>query len=273
MCYGCHSDDYNQTTNPPHQASQYSTNCESCHTETSWQPSTFNHNQTQFPLTGSHTTTDCISCHANGYTGTTTICSECHTQDYNTSQNPNHGSIGIPTECETCHTTNANWNPATFPIHNNYYVLQGAHVSIANQCVECHNGNYTNTTNTCYGCHTTDYNQTNNPPHASAQFPTDCEACHTQNVWDPSTFNHDQQYFPIYSGKHEGEWNLCADCHTNVSNYAIFSCIDCHEHRQSAMVDEHQGVSGYAWNSIACLDCHPTGQGDKKHTFQIYRNN
>jgi hypothetical protein len=107
------------------------------------------------------------------------------------------------------------------------------------------------------GCHLTDYNQTNNPPHASAQFPTDCQMCHTTSAWIPSTFDHDGQYFPIYSGKHAGEWNLCSDCHTNPGNYAEFTCLTCHG--QSQTNEEHNGVPGYSYNSNACYNCHPNG--------------
>jgi len=39
-----------------------------------------------------------------------------------------------------------------------------------------------------------------------------------------------------------------------------FSCIDCHEHNQQDMDDEHKGVSGYTWATSACYSCHPTGQ-------------
>jgi hypothetical protein len=155
------------------------------------------------------------------------------------------------------------WAPATFPTHNDYYVLSGAHAGIATSCAECHNGNYNSTPNTCVGCHLDDYNQTNDPDHDVANFPTNCEDCHSQSAWQPATFDHDDQYFPIYSGKHNGEWNTCTDCHTNPTNYAVFSCIDCHEHNQASMNSEHQGVSGYQWNSNACLNCHPDGNGDK----------
>jgi hypothetical protein len=335
-CVGCHLNDYNQTTNPPHASAQFSTECLTCHTETVWQPSTFNHNAqyfpiysgkhngewntcsdchtnasnytqfscidchehnqadmndehngiggyawnspacfachptgdasagfnhntTAFPLTGAHVNTTCENCHTNGYAGTSTVCSDCHTPAYNQTTNPNHQSTGIPNTCATCHTTNPGWQPATFPTHNSYYPLNGAHAAISNNCATCHNGNYNTTPNTCVGCHLSDYNQTNNPPHASAQFPTTCQECHTENVWTPSTFNHDGQYFPIYSGKHNGEWNVCADCHINASNYVVFSCIDCHEHNQPDMDDEHDDVSGYQYNSNACFQCHPDG--------------
>lgn len=335
-CYQCHQPEYNQTSDPPHQSAQFPTDCETCHTQNAWEPSTFehdgqyfpiysgshegewnscsdchtnpsnyniftclpchpqgetnsehegipgyvyesnacyachptggaggfNHSTTEFPLTGAHTTVDCQSCHANGYTGTTMICGECHATAYNQSVNPNHLALSIPNECETCHTTNPNWQPATFPIHNNYYVLAGAHVAIANDCAVCHNGNYNNTPNTCYQCHQSDYNQTNDPPHQSAQFPTECETCHTQNAWVPSTFDHDNQYFPIYSGDHQGEWNTCSDCHNNPGNYNIFTCLTCHE--QGETDDEHEDVPGYVYESNACYACHPTGNGGGK---------
>jgi hypothetical protein len=225
-----------------------------------------------FPLTGAHTTVDCNSCHPGGiYNNTPNTCVGCHQANYNQTTNPNHAAIGIPTTCATCHTTNPNWQPATFPIHNNYFVLQGAHVSV--DCFSCHQGNYQgNTPTTCFGCHQTDYNNTNNPPHLSAQFPTTCELCHTQNAWVPSTFNHDGQYFPIYSGQHQGEWDLCSDCHTNPNNYQLFSCIDCHEHNQNSMNQEHQGVPGYSWNSIACYTCHPDGNSGGKMQIPRQQN-
>ncbi|MDP1993997.1 MAG: hypothetical protein Q8K40_01990, partial [Ignavibacteria bacterium] len=88
----------------------------------------------------------------------------------------------------------------------------------------------------------------------------------TQSAWTPSTFNHDAKYFPIYSGEHNGEWNLCSDCHTSSSNYKAFSCINCHEHNNKAAVDEdHDGVKDYAYVSSECYRCHPKG----KDLFQI----
>jgi hypothetical protein len=151
--------------------------------------------------------------------------------------------------------------PALFPIHNNYYVLAGAHVGL--DCVQCHNGNYNNTPNTCAGCHISDYNAATDPNHLAAQFPTNCASCHSQNAWVPSTFDHDNMYFPIFSGKHDNEWNLCSECHTNASNYNIFNCLLCHEHNNPVeMAGHHNGVSGYSYNSNACYSCHPNGEAD-----------
>jgi hypothetical protein len=132
--------------------------------------------------------------------------------------------------------------PATCDIHDDFYSLNGAHAVIANDCAACHNRDYNNTPNTCFGCHSDDYNNTTDPDHQALQFSTDCISCHTENEWDPSTFDHDGQYFPIYSGEHQGEWDACTDCHTNPSNYAEFTCITCHTNPETG--NEHNGVNG-----------------------------
>ena len=259
-CITCHA---NPETNDQHSGvagyAYNSTACLACHPTGDGQ-SGFDHNSTMFPLTGAHTTVDCQSCHVNGYPGTPTECVACHQENFNQSLNPNHNSLGISTDCASCHTTDPGWSPAQFDIHNQYYALNGAHAAISTQCISCHNGDYTNTPNTCAGCHIADYNQTTNPSHTAAQFTTDCASCHSETAWTPSTFDHDNQYFPIYSGKHEGEWSQCADCHTSPGNYAIYNCTTCHANPETD--NEHNGVSGYVYNSTACLACHPTGNGE-----------
>jgi hypothetical protein len=255
-CAGCHMPDYSSTTNPNHSAAQFPTDCAICHNETGWIPSSFTHST--FPLLGAHAAiTDCNLCHQGNYTNTPNTCAGCHMPDYNSTTNPNHTAAQFPTDCAICHNEAA-WVPSSYT-HSTFPLL-GAHAAITD-CNLCHQGNYTNTPNTCAGCHMPDYNATTNPNHAAAGFPTNCATCHNETAWLPSTFDHDAQYFPIYSGSHDGKWNLCADCHTNSTNYAIFSCIDCHEHSNQASVDQdHSAVNGYTYNSTACLNCHPDGQ-------------
>ena len=257
-CISCHQANYNSAEN--HVASNYPTDCLQCHTTNSWEGADFDHNATNFPLTGAHVATECSACHTNGYAGTSTLCNTCHTANYNETTNPNHTSLGISTNCEECHTTNIGWEPASFPIHQDFYALNGAHATIANSCALCHNGDYQNTPDNCYGCHASDYNSTTDPAHATAQFPTDCQACHSETAWTPSTFQHDSQYFPIYSGKHQGQWNSCATCHTEPANYAVFSCITCHEHNQAETDGHHDDVRNYVYSATSCYDCHPTGR-------------
>ena len=91
----------------------------------------FDHNNTNFPLTGSHTVVECMSCHASGFAGTPTQCNSCHSTDFEQSTNPNHLQLGLSTECVTCHTTAPDWNPAGFANHNDFYPLNGAHAAIS----------------------------------------------------------------------------------------------------------------------------------------------
>ncbi len=260
-CYACHTEEYVSATDPSHVDLNFSTDCTECHLQTTWIPATFDHN-TIYVLEGAHATiaNDCVECHASGYINTPNTCYACHTEEYTSTTDPSHTTLNFSTDCTECHSQTA-WSPATFD-HNSIYVLEGAHATIANECIECHADGYVNTSNTCFACHTEEYNSASDPPHLASNFPTDCTECHSQNAWEPSTFDHDGLYFPIYSGEHQDEWNSCADCHTVPSNYTIFSCIDCHEHNKTDMDDEHQGETGYVYASINCLDCHPNGKED-----------
>ena len=256
-CDACHMTDYNGTTDPNHVTGGFPTDCALCHDETGWGNANFDHNNTDFPLMGSHVGVNCIECHANGYTGTPTACNACHMDDFNGTTQPNHTTAQFPTDCALCHDETA-WGNGTFDHNTTDFPLVGSHVGV--NCIECHANGYTGTPTECSACHMADYNATTNPNHSSAQFPTDCALCHTEAAWQPSTFDHDDQYFPIYSGTHNGEWNTCADCHTNAGNYAVFTCINCHEHdNQTQVNDDHSDVSGYSYNSNACFNCHPNG--------------
>ncbi len=257
-CFTCHQSDYNATSNPNHLAANFPTTCNSCHTtQPGWKPASFNH--TNFPLTQGHSITDCAKCHANGnYENTPTDCFLCHQADYNATANPNHLTANFPTTCTACHTTSPGWKPATFN-HNSFPLTQGHAIT---DCAKCHvNGNYTNLAKDCIACHQGDYNATSNPKHSALNFSTVCTECHTTNPgWKPASYRlHDALSFPIYTGKHRGEWSSCIDCHSNTSNYKAFSCTNCHEHNKTEMDNKHSGESGYTYLSSACLNCHPRG--------------
>jgi len=261
-CVSCHLTNYNATTNPNHTTAKFPTDCKVCHTAAGWVPSTFNHNtSTAFPLTGGHIGVACISCHSKGYTGTSTLCESCHITNYNATTNPNHTTAKFPTDCKVCHTSTG-WVPSTFNhTTNTTFPIVGAHIGVS--CISCHSKGYVGTSTDCFSCHAAKYNATTNPAHAGAKFPTTCLSCHTQNGWTPSTYNHDTQYFPINSGKHKGKWTLCSECHTSPTNYAVFNCLLCHEHSNKASVDsQHNGRSGYVYNSTNCYSCHPRGNAN-----------
>jgi hypothetical protein len=255
-CYGCHAKDYASTASisgvPNHVTANFPQDCTVCHSTSSWLHANFNHNTTSFPLTGAHTTVPCATCHTDNYAGTLpTNCYGCHVKDYNGTATisgvPNHVTLGYPQDCTQCHTT-ATWLNATFNHNNTPFRLTGAHVTVP--CNSCHIGGvFAGTPTDCYSCHKADYNGTTNPMHGAAGFPTTCATCHTTTSWSGATFNH--TYFPLNHGNANG---VCATCHTNPNNYAVFQCTNCHS--AASTNPKHSGVSGYVYNSINCYQCH-----------------
>jgi len=107
-CFSCHQNDYQAA--PSHASSGFPTECEQCHTTTTWLDATFDHGL--FPLTGSHNGLNCQDCHTTGTYGTIPAdCYSCHQTDYLAA--PGHVSSGFPTTCEQCHNTTV-WPDATF---------------------------------------------------------------------------------------------------------------------------------------------------------------
>ena len=257
-CIGCHRQEFQGTSSPNHPAAGFPTDCTACHTNSSWRTSGFDHNTTQFALTGAHQATTCQSCHGDGvYRGKPVTCISCHQVTFNGTTNPPHQAAGFPTSCTSCHSTTT-WVGAVFNHSTTQFPLTGAHQAAT--CQSCHaDGVYDGKPTTCVSCHQTDYSGTTNPAHQSAGFPTTCANCHTTVQWLGATFNHDGAYFPIYSGKHQGKWTSCAQCHSNPASYAQFTCLTCHEHNKTAMDDKHQGRAGYSYQSTACYGCHPRG--------------
>lgn len=142
-CYSCHRQD-------DEHGGQFGTDCAACHTPSDWEDATFDHNLSNFPLTGAHVNVACEQCHASGqFAGLSTACSSCHGDPAF-----HVGMFGL--DCAACHTTQ-NW----------YAPYTGPHPGIADEggtgvnhggasCRECHNP--TLHTYTCLACH-----DSNNP--------------------------------------------------------------------------------------------------------------
>jgi hypothetical protein len=176
--------------------------------------------------------------------------------DYNGTTNPAHKSAGFPTTCDTCHTTTS-WAGATFNHNNTPFPLTGAHVNVA--CTACHINNvFAGTPTDCYSCHTADFNGTTNPNHATAGWPTTCTTCHTTTAWMPATLPSSYHtFFPVNHGNANG---VCTNCHTNSSDYSVFTCTSCHGGNNAANF-QHEKVNGYVYNSVNCYACHKNGKG------------
>ena len=255
-CLACHEPDLASTDDPDHAELGLTDACEACHDASAWSPSGFDHAATDFALLGAHTAAACADCHGGGSTAADRACFACHEGNLADATDPDHIAGGFPPECEACHNQAA-WSPADFDHTLSDFPLLGAHVSAA--CVSCHAGGYSGTPRECGICHADDYAATNDPPHAAAGFNDQCDACHGNDAWRPANWDHDP-LFPIYTGRHREEWNLCADCHVAPANYSVFECIFCHAHGQSEADGEHDEVSGYVYASWACYDCHPRGE-------------
>ncbi|MHB8838818.1 MAG: multiheme c-type cytochrome [Gemmatimonadaceae bacterium] len=153
-CAGCHQGRFDATTNPNHRTAAFPATCENCHGTAAWTPSTFNHANTGFPLTGAHVAARCASCHADGvFRGKTTVCSGCHLAQYNATTNPNHTAASFPTACESCHTT-TRWQGATFNHDASFFpIYSGAHKGRWSTCADCHTVATNYAIFSCFSCH------------------------------------------------------------------------------------------------------------------------
>lgn len=116
--------------------------CESCHQTTRWEDTDFDHNKSQFHLSGKHAQVECRKCHKLVDDGTpderilfrpmNMACSDCH-EDVHFGQ---FSQRKRPAKCENCHTPIL-WPRLLFD-HNtdSRFKLRGAHKKVP--CDECH---------------------------------------------------------------------------------------------------------------------------------------
>jgi hypothetical protein len=266
-CVSCHLKDFQGTTQPNHVQANFPQTCQQCHSTTSWATGTFDHSTTGFPLTGAHTSLQCVQCHVNGnynLTSANTTCVSCHVKDYQGTTDPNHVTANFPQTCQQCHSTTS-WGNAAFDHSTTGFALTGAHTSL--QCTQCHvNGNYnlTSANTACVSCHQNDFNTTGNPPHAAAGFPTTCQTCHTTTTWANATFNHTTTGFAL-TGAHTSL--PCARCHVNNNyNLTTNACVSCHLKDFQGTTDPNHVQAGFPQT---CDQCHSTtswGNGTFDHS-------
>ena len=240
-CAGCHLEDYETATAPPHEG--YPLDCASCHSQTAFRPSTFEHD---WPLRNAHARTACGSCHTGDppiYEGTPSSCVGCHLQDYESALNPSHD--GFSTDCADCHD-DSSWRGGG-RLEDHEWPLLGAHASAT--CASCHLGEppvYEGTPTTCVGCHAGDKGGVVAPPHDG--FSDDCSSCHGNDAWQPASFDHE---WPL-QGAHASA--TCASCHLGeppVYEGTPTSCVGCHADDKGGVVaPPHDGFSD------DCSSCH-----------------
>lgn len=225
-CASCHRD--------PHRG-EVGSDCARCHSIRSFLDRTTMtraHNLTRFPLAGAHLTLDCEFCHAApqgrlAFAAVPSECVSCHLRDFQATRDPDHVAGAYSTDCASCHAA-ITWLRTSFDHASRGFALTGAHVRI--HCSACHGtGTPQALPTACVSCHQSNYDQATNPNHIAAAFPTDCTMCHNTASWQGGRMvNHDAQFFPIYSGNHDGKWRSCSACHTNASDYRAYDCRGCH---------------------------------------------
>jgi hypothetical protein len=209
--------------------------CADCHTESSWKDAKFDHNKTEFPLTGKHVETKCTDCHKDKfYQDTPHACVACHKKD--DERKGHKGQFGE--KCESCHGTKS-WRATQFNHDTDTrYALRGKHQ--AAKCTSCHAGPLykTKVSQQCVDCHKNDDKH-------KGTLGTECAACHTEKNWKESPkFDHDKTIFPLF-GKHLKQ--ECKACHkTAVYKEAPKECVACHKKD-----DKHEGNVG-----VKCDSCH-----------------
>lgn len=103
-CYSCHQKD-------DEHGGKFGTDCAACHNPSNWSDATFDHNRSNFPLTGAHANVKCEQCHQNGqFKGLNTACASCHAD-------PAFHAGAFGNACETCHNTSL-WSPARFNVRH-----------------------------------------------------------------------------------------------------------------------------------------------------------
>ncbi len=261
-CTDCHSD--------PHE-NRLSAECKSCHTTLSWAeiaPEAFNHEQTNYPLEGSHQNLECVSCHRVGEPLRITgfeRCGTCHV-DTHLGQFTHLGSLG---ECATCHNVNA-FLPAHFSLEDHQqsrFPLTGLHQAIP--CLACHQEAVIRSSDgrteslarkflfddlTCSACH-------RDPHQGSADTwlaQDGCSTCHTTAAWNTTRYDHNATEFPL-EGMHLSV--PCSGCHAEnltaqqqtEGQYPLRlaatpkECASCHQ-------DIHLGQ--FSGRAGACQSCH-----------------
>lgn len=231
--------------------------CRRCHSFETWkEPPGFNHDATDFPLTGLHRRVACTGCHrrreaeALRFSGLAfDSCVNCH-------RDPHNGAFQEPAfsgGCASCHTS-AGWKPAkgltSFNHGRTAFPLKGRHASLG--CFKCHqNSNFAAPLahDQCLDCHV----EAHQGQFAQRADKGDCRPCHDETSFQKTLFSredHQKTGFALL-GKH---WTLkCADCHKPsgaATRYKLpfDACTRCHQ-------DAHAGQFLASYGN-RCEQCH-----------------
>lgn len=267
--------------------------CDSCHNTSGWmninsspnsplgRDSKF-HDDTRFPLTGSHKKASCDSCHlVNGKSvyrfpnARKKFCINCHDNVHKKQFSRKFSARS----CNDCHTTVDFEKLKPFDHDQTSFRLTGNHVKIANKCEKCHvptneilptkppkkAGRYQfpgQRVGFCQNCHANQHRDM----FSSKFYRQPCFKCHTTSGFDRlRSFNHDQTAYPL-RGKHRDV--KCRECHVptrkryktepfrrkgryQFPGFERRQCITCHEniHKPSRGDNCKKCHTVYGWKN------------------------
>jgi hypothetical protein len=245
-CFACHKKDEQEKGH----RGGLGEKCESCHNERAWKNSSFDHDDTKFPLHDKHKDAKCESCHKGGISGPNARikvekeCNACHKKD---DQDKGHKGRYGP-KCESCHTEKS-WKGTTFDHgRDTKYTLKGKHIQT--KCDACHLPEIgpiyskQKLETLCNACHKKDDQDKGH----KGRYGPKCESCHTEKNWKTITFDHARDTRYELKGKHFR--TKCDDCHLPekgpLSKKLEIQCYACHKKD-----DKHRDQLGKK-----CESCH-----------------
>lgn len=276
-CLSCHENHHVGTMKAKYQTGK----CDTCHTQSSFKITNFDHSVTGYKLKGKHSEIKCQECHKQKVTtvktsdkrfvfkGLKTDCLSCH-KDHHLFGKHKSARYKNPNNCIQCHNEK-DWKETHDFTHNQStrYVIDGEHEKL--KCSECHIpqlhkkppepakvGQYfwkNLTTKTCENCHTSPHTREFSPEFLRKR----CTECHVTSGWkDQITgkkFDHSKTRFPL-TDKHAEI--RCNECHV-VKGKQVFKfksaeqkfCIDCHD-------NVHTKQFNPKFYSQSCVECHTT---------------
>jgi nitrate/TMAO reductase-like tetraheme cytochrome c subunit len=215
--------------------------CADCHAVTGFEETLFTveqHQETDFPLEGSHLATACFECHLKEDTWTFADlgnrCVDCH-------EDIHRGYIASTyypeQECTQCHSTSL-WAEVQFDHSLTEFQLEGKHAEAS--CLDCHGkpeimksdqkwSGFEEVSMDCITCH-----ENIHKDQFAINGVTDCKRCHAFEDWSASNFDHSTTAFPL-EGRH-----------------AEIECKDCHK----PMVVNNEVITQYKFESFECVVCH-----------------
>ncbi len=211
----------------------------------------YDHDKTDYPISGFHTQNKCVSCHEKNIKDFTVKedfqdCSGCH-------EDSHRSVISAKRECKSCHGQKVRFRKTLFDHgRETRWPIRGEHQK--NRCRDCHKIDSPPVAPqmNCIACH--------NDVHKGRFGAETCEGCHKELGWARMFYDHDRKTKFVLTGKHEQ--SKCTSCHRfgierRFERFESTDCASCHRHQEA-----HCGQFGME----NCERCHVRG-GDRTSKF------